>query len=197
MRRLTFADRALFIPKGATLHPASDETMALYEYTAADGRLGLARFDGRKARPTWRYGFKDAASRDRYLARVIEEHRAAIAERAKRRRELATERSRPHGLEVGSILVSSWGYDQTNVDFYQVVKIPSPLYVVLHELLTIECPGKGDAWSSMTGRVIPGALNPKATPFRKRVGTGNAVRLKSYSSAYPWNGLPRQYSCYA
>lgn len=24
--------------------------------------------------------------------------------------------------EVGSVLVASWGYDQTNVDFYQVVK---------------------------------------------------------------------------
>jgi hypothetical protein len=25
--------------------------------------------------------------------------------------------------EVGSVLVSSWGYDQTNVDFYQVVRV--------------------------------------------------------------------------
>ena len=29
----------------------------------------------------------------------------------------------PHDLKVGDILYSSWGYDQTNIDFYQVTAV--------------------------------------------------------------------------
>lgn len=28
-----------------------------------------------------------------------------------------------HSVKVGAIFVSSWGYDQTNIDFYQVVAV--------------------------------------------------------------------------
>ena len=31
------------------------------------------------------------------------------------------ERTRTSGPEVGDVLVSSWGYDQTNIDFWRVV----------------------------------------------------------------------------
>ena len=33
------------------------------------------------------------------------------------------ERTREGGPQVGDILVSTWGYDQTNVDFYRVVSL--------------------------------------------------------------------------
>jgi hypothetical protein len=33
------------------------------------------------------------------------------------------ERTRIAGPQVGDVLVSSWGYDQTNVDFYRVVSL--------------------------------------------------------------------------
>lgn len=39
-----------------------------------------------------------------------------------------------HGLEVGDILASSWGRYQTNVDFYQVVKVAGTTRVVIREI---------------------------------------------------------------
>jgi len=31
--------------------------------------------------------------------------------------------SQPHNFKVGEILYDSWGYDQTNIDFYQITRI--------------------------------------------------------------------------
>ncbi|MER9484225.1 hypothetical protein NKI74_33885 [Mesorhizobium sp. M0494] len=39
------------------------------------------------------------------------------------KQERRDERKRPHGFEVGHVLYASLGYDQTNIDFYQVTKI--------------------------------------------------------------------------
>lgn len=36
-------------------------------------------------------------------------------------------------IEVGSIFYNSWGYEQTNIDFYQVVKV-SPSSIWIREL---------------------------------------------------------------
>ena len=37
-------------------------------------------------------------------------------------------------IKVGTILVNSWGYDQTNVDAYEVIAKPSPKTVVIREI---------------------------------------------------------------
>lgn len=35
-----------------------------------------------------------------------------------------------HAIKVGDLFVRSWGYDQTNVDFYQVVRVSEKCYWV-------------------------------------------------------------------
>ncbi|STO91553.1 hypothetical protein [Fluoribacter dumoffii] len=39
-----------------------------------------------------------------------------------------------HPLQINSILYSSWGYDQTNINFYQVIELVGNATVVLREL---------------------------------------------------------------
>lgn len=52
-------------------------------------------------------------------------------------------------LEIGTILYTSWGYEQTNVDFYQVIE-KSGAYCVIRELKQAY-----DATGSMQGYVVP------------------------------------------
>ena len=33
-------------------------------------------------------------------------------------------------MEIGTILVNRWGYDQTNVDFFQVIKVTEKTVVI-------------------------------------------------------------------
>ena len=64
------------------------------------------------------------------------------------------ERTRTSGPAVGDVLVSSWGYDQTNVDFYRVVGLTASGKSVRI------VPAGQRVVEQFTGgeRVVPGAL---------------------------------------
>ena len=90
-----------------------------------------------------------------------------------------------HDLEVGSILYSSWGYDQTNVDFYKVIR-RTPHTIDIVELRNHTVLDKGPYTEVIPdpdvffGDVIKG----------KRVGK-YGIKLNSYARAYPWDGKPK------
>lgn len=118
--------------------------------------------------------------------------------------------------EVGDFMVSSWGYDQTNIDFYKVVKV-TPKSVRLQRwtsttvgsngyhdqvvpgdgpMLRVDwnrpdAPVNGDHWErkewAEQNRV-------PVTPVTKRVryynGCSYSVSMTSYANAYYWGGQP-------
>ena len=89
---------------------------------------------------------------------------------------------------LGQILVSTWGYDQTNADFYRVMKV-SPTQVTLASMKAIEVPHNGD-W--MFGVKTPYGAGV-GTPFRRKfVASGNGywVGITSFSGARLWDGKP-------
>lgn len=100
------------------------------------------------------------------------------------------------GVEVGTIFVSSWGYDQTNVDFYQVIRL-MPASVELRPI------GKHYTETGfMSGTSVPIPDNFVGGPFTKRVtggwrGDGAWINLTSYSGASVWDGQPERESHYA
>jgi len=91
-------------------------------------------------------------------------------------------------IEVGSILKSSWGYDQTNIDFYRVVK-------VANGWATIEPIGQtifeNTGWASET--VVPTETATGKT-FRRKIQGGDWVKIASFSGASVWNGEPQHQS---
>ncbi|CAM2070241.1 hypothetical protein SCOR_33000 [Sulfidibacter corallicola] len=98
-------------------------------------------------------------------------------------------------IKEHSILVSKWGYDQTNVTFYSVLK-RTPKMVTLQELETnqTECePGKFSA------KVKPGKpLNEK--PIRRKVLVRfgeEVVRIGERQFARPWNWRAQRETSYA
>jgi len=94
--------------------------------------------------------------------------------------------------KVGDILVSEWGYDQVNADFYEVIAVTDKS-VQLHQLQENET-----STAAMFGRSIPFLKTYRGSPsFRrmfKQSGTEYRVRLNSYSSASPWDGQPVEVS---
>ena len=93
--------------------------------------ISLVRFQGRNGRciAAWTPGIK----RPRYVYKVHtpEEYDKAMerirqeAERFRRHDEAVARSSEEfrRSLRVGDILYSSWGWEQTNIDFYQVIAI--------------------------------------------------------------------------
>ena len=93
-------------------------------------------------------------------------------------------------IEVGSILYSSWGYDQTNITFYEVLRKTAK--TVTLQPVHSEIVESGD----MVGKVIA-TKEPKGKPVRRSLRFGNAVRIESYEWAYVWDGQPKRFSAYA
>lgn len=103
-------------------------------------------------------------------------------------------------VEVGDIFYSSWGYEQTNVDFFQVIALKGTTQVIIREVnLAIE---KEEATSSMSADRSYNVK--KCTPLKESVfikdnekgqtkkilGTTEHpyINLTSFANAYKYNG---------
>lgn len=79
---------------------------------------GIA-FVGKAVKPAWRYLFRTEAQFDEQVLRTVASRRLrskAVIER--KAQAVPTER-----VAVGQVFVHSWGYDQTNIDFYEVLSV--------------------------------------------------------------------------
>lgn len=105
-------------------------------------------------------------------------------------------------VKVGDIFETSWGYEQTNVDFFQVVKVTGKSVVVRH-IKSKETEIKdASGISTMTGHVVPvkNAFDGEPKTRRLRIGYGGAEVFdagESYGTAELWNGKPQWVSHYA
>jgi hypothetical protein len=101
-------------------------------------------------------------------------------------------------LNKGDVLYSSWGYDQTNIDFYEVKEVkPSGKMVVIQKMADSSTPEKG----FMTAEKMPVFGKNEGDPMLKKVGVNwdgkPSIKIESYAYAQLWDGKPKSYSWYA
>jgi hypothetical protein len=105
---------------------------------------------------------------------------------------------------VKKIMYASWGCEQTNVDFYQIVR-ETPSSIWLQEIDQIKCEGTlpGGTLSSLSGFCRPLINTPKKSPMFMLRKDGfpesrDYISPKSHYKLYRlWDGKPQQYSSYA
>jgi hypothetical protein len=162
-----------------------------YLYTNKSGQPCVREYIGR--RRARNYYFRSDKGRCAHIAQMIES--VLANEKAKKERQEA--RKAPHNLQPGQIMVSSWGYEQTNVDFYQVVSAPSSCFV---ELQKIGSSISSDDACSMSGKATPESSTKIGETFRKKVTMESgspSVKIDSHAFASVWNGTPKYVSWYA
>lgn len=174
--------REFSIPAGArrVTCKTSGAMVALFPF---GGKAAVKTFAAGAAKPAHYYTFRTPEQRDAWAADWLKS-RAAVASIVAERK--AKRKAFVHSLAVGAILYSSWGYDQTNVNFYQVVAV-SGKAVVIREIA---------AQSSGSSEVVAIKDSFKGEPLRKLVGEGNVLKIASYSYAHPWDGRPKHVSRY-
>ena len=129
----------------------------------------------------WWYRFKNVEHMNNRIDALL----SSYQERKKRNEEYKSERLQPHTLKTGDIMVASWGYDQTNIDFYKVVKLVGKTSVELCAMSNEYL--KSDSRTS--DKVIPGKIKENAEPFLKRVnGKYNSINISSFEYARKWDG---------
>lgn len=130
---------------------------------------------GKAIKPSFNYRFR---SQDRcldYLNDFI--NKAKEIEQSKKQRQ-AEQNAIPRNVEVNDVLVSIWGYEQTNVDYYQVVELVGKSSAYIREIAK----EKMDGEHFMTGTCVPLIDQFVGEKFLARVKNGR-IRLNSFSGA--------------
>jgi len=92
---------------------------------------------------------------------------------------------------AGAILYSSWGYDQTNVDFYIILER-------VNNTVTLQQIGEIRQYDhSDSGKVSPDASKTFGEPFKRRINKYGYINLNSYSYCKLYDGNPKYFSTYA
>lgn len=147
----------------------------VYLSNSETGNVFYAKAYTRKAlHPKVNHYFNSAEKREafvkQWIERLVEREDAKIAARA-------AKKAASHKLVIGSILNTSWGYDQTNVDYFQVVGIKSKTMVYLREIAQIQ---------HDDSHVLPAANNFIGEQFAKRVNPNyDSVKISSCQTASP------------
>jgi hypothetical protein len=134
------------IPQGAVMDFRSDDAGAVYTYQRAGGTYALA-FRGTAGKPEWHYRFKTVEQRELRIAEFftsIEAHQQRVTERR------AQTSAYRHDVKPGDIFRASWGYDQTNIDYYQVVAL-----IGQHMAEVREIQQQSEETAYMQGKCVP------------------------------------------
>lgn len=90
-----------------------------------------------------------------------------------------------HTLVLGDILMSTWGYEQTQVDFYEVIQLNTKKSVTIRQIKSQVIEGS----TGYHGECVPCPDQYIGEPILKRVCQNNDIKLGSHY-ANKWDGKP-------
>jgi|TARA_R110002020_G_scaffold417866_1_gene627120 hypothetical protein len=184
--------REFYIPKNAKeIKDVNTDAVAYVEDWEDGTKYTAMVFAGKRSKYDKYYGFKTAERRDEYVKEYFEDIAASYEskkEYAEKKKAMATENQEKY--KVGDVLVSSWGYDQTNIDFYQIVKKTK-------SMVTIQKIGKEYLDTKFASEEL---VKPVKNAFigkeiKKKVGA-YGVSLNTYADASLWDGQPQYQTAY-
>lgn len=177
--------REFYIPTGYKLDGPANDKYAVYTGISPRHNLPSALFfTGKQSKPTWFFSFHTVEDMYKRINETVE----LIKARDGRKAERAEARKAPHSLKVGDTLYTSWGYEQTNINFYRVVGVMGKQTVKLRELGSKIVSGAGGPTTYVVADESRW-LNDKI--LVKRVSGDNYVKIASYATAWLWDGKPK------
>ena len=177
--------------KGATLEEY--KSLKILRYEMATGKPTLKVYQGKSAKPVVHSYYRskerleEAVCQYKEGADRMEKWKASQkAFKAEARAAVSNE-----NVELGAVYHGSWGYDQTNNSYYQVVGKFGTKGLVVQEIgHSVEVTGM------MSGESTPALNCFKGEPFRRLLTTRDGFSVDSVVSVRRWNGKPHYDSWY-
>jgi len=164
-----------------------------YVYASAKGEPCAKTFLGKSLKSKHNFRFLNTAQRDVWLKDFFSLHGDNERRNEAYKAEQRKNRTSPTTLKVGDILVSSWGYEQTNIEFYQVVKVVGNNSIDIRRVADDRTSRDG----GFTGMATPIADQFVEETQRRRAGADNTVKFSSFQYASEWDGRPKAWTAYA
>lgn len=201
MRRATFT-RDFYIP-GENRRPddfakhTDEDTGAVWytwsieiiSYENPRIQWNLVGFSGKRQKPDKNYVYSSPTQRAQRIEEWLDGLRATAKFKAERAAERLTD---THTLKVNDILYTMWGYDQTNIDFYQVIEVVSRKTVRIREIAQNRKHDERAFGGTCTPR--PDCFLDNAPVLTKRAGKHNSLRITGYAYASLWDGRELSWS---
>lgn len=161
------AARALYAQRGAVVVSDKQSDAVAYLYRTREGQPAAAVFFGRQTKPARRYRYRSEAKREADVTEAFQARRAWLQARQGRAGERNAYRNH---YQVGTILRTCWGYEQTNVDFYEVTKVTGQMV----DVRKLNCESVETAWCQ--GQAVPLPGDYSGPPLRRRA-QAHGVRI--------------------
>lgn len=160
-----------YIPKDSTAQTDCLADAVVYVYGGNGGKLAAIGYSGKRSKSDFHYVYPTEEKRNEHILGYFSRLRKAKQRKVDRQKE---RRDYRHTLQIGDILHYSWGYDQTNCEFYTVVD-RTEKSVRIQEIGGTEVESTG--LSSMAGMLKPDPSNRFGPILLKHVGPGNYVPM--------------------
>lgn len=144
------------------------------------GRPYGVAFVGKSNKPLWNYRFKDDAQRQRTIDEAIKSRKQVKEYKDKRVQE---RREYQHPYKIGDIFDTSWGYDETHVDFYQVVEVRGKVLIIREIAQKVDHETQGAEY------VVPDKDSFTGKPIRI-IPTSSGVKIDGHYGSL-WDGKPK------
>lgn len=155
---------------------ADDLSSCVYKYTDRNDRPCFVGYKGRSRKPTVNYYYSSIDARDIGAEKWMKVW-------ADRKEEESKKQAEPRGVEVGDVFKSSWGYDQTNIDYYIVTALVGSHSVRLAELGQLKTHD-----DTHYGSCAPDVTRVVGESFVRRV---KSQRVRITSSCGAWKITPK------
>ena len=170
-----------YIPEGYEL-AWNDETLAIQVYYREVPHCSAICFVGKAVKPTWHYRFKNGEQRQAEVTNTFKRVSERLEYKAQQKASKIAA-SANHGVKVGDVFRSSWGYDQTNIDYYQVIAVTGKTAT----LSQIGCLSESTEW--LQGNSVPNLGAFIGKPFKKLIQkrsteSGAYFNISSFETAF-------------
>lgn len=182
--------REFYIPKGSVKVADKLSDAIAYLSINSKGKPRATVFFGKQSKPVADYYYTDESSRAKRVGEMFTIRRAAQKRVSDNRAEA---KAFVHSVQVGDMFKTCWGYDQTNVEFFEVVEVRGK-FAILREVAQVsEANGFGqDKCVPQSGAYLAPRYegDDRGQPIRRLIQKGYRdephIRIDECRSASPW-----------
>lgn len=159
-------------------------------YHSMAGKVHAKGWRGKADKPSFYYSFRDESRVRIYVDQFVSNIASHYARKGERLAARKAAKASDH-FSVGDVVYNSWGYDQTNIDFYQVVELKAKS-VVLRAVKQNSSDQPGGPYG---GHTQPRRNEFCGEPFQKLVGERGWISFE-HGAGSKWDGKPMYTSSY-
>lgn len=182
--------REFYIPKGSIKVADKHSDAVAYIYTTENGKPAMRVFYGKQSKPVARFFYNTEEARNDAVRFYFKSRQASLKLKEEIR---AARKAKGRKTEVGTLYYTSWGYEQTNIDWYEVVELVGKTSARVRRVAAMDASTGNEPW--MTGKSVPAAGQYIGPAVLVRV-TGDSFKVGGHYASR-WDGTPKTWTAYA